>query len=142
LLAPPIIRRQPEDGQAVVRKNDPIRLSCDINGASTSTSITTSIPTKISWKKVNEKSFDTKVYNSSEFLIPKAQPNDSGIYECVAVNQIGESSSTFHVKVLYSPEVEAKEKIIHSPLGSDILLVCQIHSEPSVCYSLSIYLFN
>jgi hypothetical protein len=88
----------------VVRKNDPIRLSCDINGASTSTSITTSIPTKISWKKVviiqkfktfyrekinrrffftqNEKSFDTKVYNSSEFLIPKAQPNDSGIYEC------------------------------------------------------------
>jgi hypothetical protein len=108
-------------------------LSCDINGASdyTSTSITTSIPTKISWKKVNEKSFDPKVYNSSEFLIRIAQPSDSGVYECIAVNQIGETSSTFTVRVLYSPEVEAKESIIHSTLGSEVVLVCQIHSEPS-----------
>ncbi|KTF76822.1 hypothetical protein cypCar_00021533 [Cyprinus carpio] len=106
--------------------NNPISLYCETNAVP---------PPVLTWYK------DGRLLTSNDELlilpggrvlqIPRAQAEDSGRYTCVAVNEAGEDSIQYDVRVLFSPSiVGVREENVTVVMNNFISLNCEATGFP------------
>ncbi|XP_026767049.3 contactin-5 [Pangasianodon hypophthalmus] len=68
---------------------------------------------------------------NGELIIQKVQPDDSGMYQCVAENKYGAIYSSAELKILASaPVFSAKTATVIATVGKDVSLECRPRASP------------
>uniref|UniRef100_A0A673IBQ3 Hemicentin-1 n=1 Tax=Sinocyclocheilus rhinocerous TaxID=307959 RepID=A0A673IBQ3_9TELE len=110
--------------------NNPISLYCETNAVP---------PPVLTWYK------DGHLLTSNDKVlilpggrvlqIPRAQAEDSGRYTCVAVNEAGEDSIQYDVRVLIPPSIRGDDGDLHDEItvlvNKTTLLECQVDGSPT-----------
>ncbi|CAG2111010.1 unnamed protein product, partial [Medioppia subpectinata] len=134
VIGPPQIRAFPSQPLIAVQKNDSFALRCDAADVQ-----------RVEWRRTKVSAIattlplilmpfpqeDRVLAVGHEFVRERALPADTDVYECSAVNAIGQSSHAFKVQVLHEPEVRAVAARVHAPIGQRAHITCSISSEPS-----------
>lgn len=118
MMTAPIIVPSPSSGKTTVRKNERLRLECNVKPSPS--------PVTIQWMKNNKIIED----NSAILELSQIRSSDEGDYVCIATNEIGERRFTFQIGVQYEPEISISEKIIHGPIGNDVEIRCDVKANP------------
>lgn len=57
--------------------------------------------------------------------------NDMGTYMCIAKNGVPPATSkTFKLIVNFKPQIEVPNQVVGAPIGTEIILSCQIEASP------------
>lgn len=121
VLYPPTVKPRPQDGLITVKEGETVSLSCDATGNPAPT---------ISWKHAGRHYGNT---DGTEYHITSAQKSDSGEYECIADNSVGEAASaTITVEVVSAPKVypEPKSGLLVVKEGETIAISCEATGDP------------
>jgi len=124
VLVPPTIDQTPKHPRLAVRKGEEVVLGCKAKGIP---------PPSVRWRK-NRIEYGRDSWSDAgegtNLTIWNVTRKDTGSYVCTATNEVGESTVTFKVDVLYPPEVEVDNRIIHTGVGIDETLTCRVYAEP------------
>lgn len=71
------------------------------------------------------------LYNRESLELDRVTLKLAGLYQCIASNNIGESTSkNFIVNVVYPPEVSVEKQWIHSAPDMRAEVVCNVYANP------------
>ncbi|XP_053675179.1 lachesin-like [Anopheles nili] len=123
ILEPPKIDFIAPANKLDIHKGAPIRLECRASGNPTP---------KIIWSRKNNVMPNGEANTTGNVLdIVHANRHSSGHYKCTADNRVGQPDfKDVFINVMYPPEVEVEQPIVHSGLGYEAQLVCTVHGEP------------
>uniref|UniRef100_A0A8D8IEM5 Limbic system-associated membrane protein n=3 Tax=Culex pipiens TaxID=7175 RepID=A0A8D8IEM5_CULPI len=124
VLVPPKIDFVSPQNKLDVHKGAPIRLECQGSG---------NPPPKIIWSRRNNVLPNGEANKTGPvYDLLHATRHASGHYKCTADNRVGQPDSRdILVNVLYPPEIEVEQQIVHSGVGHEAQLVCIVHAEPA-----------
>uniref|UniRef100_A0A182IJW6 Ig-like domain-containing protein n=1 Tax=Anopheles atroparvus TaxID=41427 RepID=A0A182IJW6_ANOAO len=124
ILVPPKIDYISPPNKLDIHKGAPIRMECRASGNPTP---------KIIWSRKNNVMPNGEANKTGNVLeIVHANRHTSGHYKCTADNRVGQPDSReVLVNVLYPPEIEVEQPIVHSGVGHEAQLVCIVHGEPT-----------
>ncbi|XP_035223315.1 neural cell adhesion molecule 1-like isoform X2 [Stegodyphus dumicola] len=122
VLYPPSVKPRPRDGLVTVKEGETVTLSCEATG---------NPQPVITWKH-SGRNYDS--YDGDSYHISSAQKSDSGEYECIADNRVGDpASTTIIVEVVAAPKVYAEPKsgLIVVKEGEEISISCEASGDPT-----------
>lgn len=120
VLFPPQIVTHPESGLVDVEKGKAVNLTCEVTG----------VP-KPSIRWYHEEKEIELLYNRESLELDRVTLKLAGLYQCIASNNIGESTSkNFIVNVVYPPEVSVEKQWIHSAPDMRAEVVCNVYANP------------
>ncbi|XP_058122131.1 lachesin-like, partial [Anopheles coustani] len=124
ILVPPKIDYISPANKLDIHKDAAIRMECRATGNPTP---------KIIWSRKNNVMPNGEANKTGNVLeIVHANRHTSGHYKCTADNRVGQPDSReVLVNVLYPPEIEVEQPIVHSGVGHEAQLVCIVHGEPT-----------
>merc|ERR1719319_394428 len=119
ILIPPKVTSEPADGRVVVKKGSSVTIKCLARGNPRPT---------VSWTRLAT----GEVVGTGEALELRAvNRHQEGGYQCSASNGVGPKAvSEIQLRVLYTPEVVAEESVVHTGVGHQAILLCQVHASP------------
>ncbi|MCJ8749980.1 hypothetical protein PDJAM_G00193750 [Pangasius djambal] len=138
IQVPPSFQRNGNPGSGIVSAgevkdvilNNPISLYCETNAVP---------PPTLTWYKDGQ-----PLTSSSRVLIlpggrvlqiPRAQTEDSGRYTCVAINEAGEDSVQYDVRVLLPPSIRGADRDVPDDMtvlvNKSTLLECHVDGSPT-----------
>ncbi|KAG8192925.1 hypothetical protein JTE90_025633 [Oedothorax gibbosus] len=121
VLYPPTVKPQPQDGLITVKEGETVTLTCTATG---------NPKPRISWKHAG-RHYDNG--DGTNYHISSAQKGDSGEYECIADNSIGDAASAvITVEVVSAPKVypEPKSGLVVVKEGEPIAISCEATGDP------------
>ncbi|XP_055943882.1 roundabout homolog 1-like isoform X1 [Argiope bruennichi] len=122
VLYPPSVKPHPKDGLVTVKEGETVTLKCDASGNPKPT---------ITWKHAG-RHYDNG--DGSSFHISSAQIEDSGEYECIADNSVGDpASAVITVEVVSAPKVypDPKSGLVVVKEGEPIEIGCEATGDPT-----------
>ncbi|XP_058835300.1 protein amalgam-like [Topomyia yanbarensis] len=124
VLVPPKIDYVSPVNKLDVHKGTQVRLECRGSG---------NPAPKIIWSRRNNVLPNGEANKTGNvFDVMHATRHTSGHYKCTADNRVGQPDSReIVVNVLYPPEIEVEQQIVHSGVGHEAQLVCIVHAEPT-----------
>ncbi|XP_050067156.1 neural cell adhesion molecule 2-like isoform X2 [Anopheles maculipalpis] len=124
ILVPPKIDYISPANKMDIHKGAPIRMECRASG---------NPAPKIVWSRKNNVMPNGEANKTGNVLdILHANRHSSGHYKCTADNRVGQADTReVLVNVLYPPEIEVEQPIVHSGIGHEAQLVCIVHGEPT-----------
>ncbi|XP_055592003.1 lachesin-like isoform X2 [Uranotaenia lowii] len=124
VLVPPKIDYVSPPAKLDVHKGAHVRLECRGSGNPTP---------KIIWSRRNNHLPNGEANKTGNtFDVMHATRHISGHYKCTADNRVGQPDSReIVVNVLYPPEIEVEQAVVHSGVGHEAILVCIVHAEPA-----------
>jgi len=134
VLESPTASPLPASGVIVVRKGQPLTLSCHVSG---------NPAPLVTWTREGGKKFHgsghkTMMGTSLTFL--DTTSHHAGVYECLAENSQGHpAKARLLATILHEPEVTVEETIMSTQTGYDVELACTVHAEPKAHVT---WLFN
>ncbi|XP_022920278.2 neogenin isoform X1 [Onthophagus taurus] len=120
VLQPPVILPQPPSRYLEVKLGDEVEMGC----------ITGGVPAPIvSWTHNGE---PLQLINNRNILkFNVSERHFAGIYECIAMNGVGDSvRDKIELKVLYPPEISTSKTWIHSAPDLKVQLECKVNAVP------------
>jgi len=125
ILEPAKVRRFPEDGRVLARKGESLKLECLGEGNPTPI---------ITWSRSQGRLLPNEVETETGPILNfnSVGRQEAGRYQCTASNGVGQPAIlTFDLHVLYPPEIEIERSWIHTGVGQEANLICNVHAEPS-----------
>uniref|UniRef100_A0A182FBL9 Ig-like domain-containing protein n=2 Tax=Anopheles albimanus TaxID=7167 RepID=A0A182FBL9_ANOAL len=124
ILVPPKIDYISPANKLDIHKGAPIRMECRASGNPTP---------KIIWSRKNNVMPNGEANRTGNTLeIMHANRHTSGHYKCTADNRVGQPDTReVLINVLYPPEIEVEQPVVHSGVGHEAQLVCIVHGEPT-----------
>ncbi|XP_049544266.1 neuronal growth regulator 1-like [Anopheles darlingi] len=124
ILVPPKIDYISPANKLDIHKGAPIRMECRASGNPTP---------KIIWSRKNNVMPNGEANKTGNTLeIMHANRHTSGHYKCTADNRVGQPDTReVLINVLYPPEIEVEQPVVHSGVGHEAQLVCIVHGEPT-----------
>ncbi|XP_055626967.1 lachesin-like [Toxorhynchites rutilus septentrionalis] len=124
VLVPPKIDYISPANKLDVNKGAQVRMECRGSG---------NPAPKIIWSRRNNVLPNGEANKTGNvFDVMHATRHTSGHYRCTADNRVGQPDSReIVVNVLYPPEIEVEQQIVHSGVGHEAQLVCIVHAEPA-----------
>ncbi|KAI5736237.1 hypothetical protein M8J76_001326 [Diaphorina citri] len=120
VLFPPEILTFPESGLVDVEKGKAVTLTCQVTG----------VP-KPSIRWYHEEKEIELLYNRESLDLDRVTLKLAGLYQCIASNNIGESTSkNFIVNVIYPPEVSVEKQWIHTAPDMRAEIICNVYANP------------
>jgi hypothetical protein len=122
VLYPPSVRPRPKEALITAKEGESVKLTCDATG--------NPVPT-ITWKHAG-RHYDS--YEENSYVINNAQKNDSGEYECIADNSIGDAATTvITVEIVSAPKVypEPPSGLLVVKEGEPISIGCDATGDPT-----------
>ncbi|XP_054168440.1 limbic system-associated membrane protein-like [Oppia nitens] len=116
VVGPPHIRPFPSSPDLVLHVGQPVHLKCEAEADT------------IEWRKSKS---SVTIGSGPELMISKTTRMDDDVYECSAVNAIGQTHHEFRVRLLHKPEVRADPDLIHAPVGHSVDVICAVDAEPA-----------
>ncbi|XP_065163162.1 protein amalgam-like isoform X2 [Atheta coriaria] len=72
-----------------------------------------------------------RTVSGMSLVIQHADRHASGVYQCAADNGVGQPDiKQISLTVLFAPEIEAERGSVHSGIGIEAQLVCNVYAEP------------
>lgn len=122
VLYPPSIKARPKEAFITAKEGETVSLTCDATG--------NPVPT-ITWKHAG-RHYDS--FEENSHVINNAQKNDSGEFECIADNSIGEpASAIITVEIVSAPKVypEPRNGLVVVREGEPITIGCEATGDPT-----------
>uniref|UniRef100_A0A8D8PYU4 Protein sidekick n=1 Tax=Cacopsylla melanoneura TaxID=428564 RepID=A0A8D8PYU4_9HEMI len=120
VLYPPEITTVPESGVVDVEKGKEVTITCQVTG----------VP-KPSIRWYHEEKEIELLYNRESLDLDRITLKLAGLYQCIASNNIGESTSkNFIVNVIYPPESSVERQWIHSAPDMRAEIICNVYANP------------
>uniref|UniRef100_A0A0P5XLQ1 Wrapper n=1 Tax=Daphnia magna TaxID=35525 RepID=A0A0P5XLQ1_9CRUS len=124
ILVPPSVKPVPSTGLAVVKKGEPVTLSCEVTG--------NPLPV-VTWTREGAKKFPDGQRTMLGHMITfvKTDRHHSGVYTCTAENSEGSpAKGVINLEITYEPEIEVELNLVTIAEGYNTELTCTVHGEP------------
>lgn len=124
ILMAPTVKPVPSSGLIVVKKGEPVTLSCEVTG--------NPLPV-VTWTREGDKKFPdgkrTMLGHTITFL--ETNRHHTGVYTCTAENSEGSpAKGQINLEVTYEPEIEIEQSLVSMGEGYNTELTCTVHGEP------------
>ncbi|XP_025060802.1 hemicentin-2 [Alligator sinensis] len=127
IQVPPVLEPSESNEDLTAIQGTAVTFPCEARGSP--------FPT-LSWLKDGEPlSLQSNLVSSSQgtqLSLEAVQPEDSGVYSCVAVNEVGEASRHFHLSVMEPPRIQdlAQPTEVTAAVGDPLELPCAAAGVP------------
>ncbi|KAK1131608.1 hypothetical protein K0M31_017900 [Melipona bicolor] len=86
---------------------------------------------EIKWYHENERVHSNVIISGNYITITNIKKHDGGRYQCLAENGMENPPvEAITVNVNYAPEIDGKGKWVHTGLGVESRLICNVHAHP------------